>query len=307
MAIPIAAPPMRLPILEPLLNPIDSAPGSSAPTVYPSVRTQKEKPGQTPAESAVPKQPAGPKAQSAATEFADEFSGLVRDIAGHPLFNTLQSGTDTSSNETTIFDSIKMVESMSAKDGLRMAMSKHGALTVFMCAMARAWRDSSVPATGNGGYKLSEHARKVLQEYFDSHFKNPYPSDAEKAKLAEEAGITYRQVVNYMGNRRMRLKRTRLQKLQNTNISSLNPKVKWRNIMFGPTDDNSSPSSLQGLIHGNGREHLTSANSTPNEERKAKHTRTDAAPSLFEPLVNLGDAYSNDHTNGCNERSGRFS
>lgn len=78
-------------------------------------------------------------------------------------------------------------------------------------AFARAlprWTGMRASGAGRGARnKLSPFARHELDEWFRTHFDNPYPTDKEKATLATHCGISIGQVSNYFGNRRMRTKR----------------------------------------------------------------------------------------------------
>jgi len=47
--------------------------------------------------------------------------------------------------------------------------------------------------------KLNESAKKYLENWFNEHFENPYPTDAEKKKMARECGLRVNQVNNWFG------------------------------------------------------------------------------------------------------------
>ena len=51
---------------------------------------------------------------------------------------------------------------------------------------------------------LRPKATMVLSEWFESHRDNPYPDDAEKRALADQAGVGVEQVSNWFSNRRNR-------------------------------------------------------------------------------------------------------
>ena len=51
---------------------------------------------------------------------------------------------------------------------------------------------------------LTEKATETLRTWFSDHKDNPYPSDAEKAKLARQCKITEEQVCNWFVNVRKR-------------------------------------------------------------------------------------------------------
>lgn len=57
---------------------------------------------------------------------------------------------------------------------------------------------------------LSRHATDVLNRWFFLHLYDPYPTDEEKARLAQDAGLTLNQCNNWFGNKRMRYKRKML-------------------------------------------------------------------------------------------------
>ncbi|XP_044804320.2 pre-B-cell leukemia transcription factor 4 isoform X2 [Bubalus bubalis] len=54
---------------------------------------------------------------------------------------------------------------------------------------------------------FSKQATEVLNEYFYSHLRNPYPSEEAKEELARRGGITVSQVSNWFGNKRIRYKK----------------------------------------------------------------------------------------------------
>eukprot|EP00171_Calliarthron_tuberculosum_P014488 IDg14488t1 len=69
---------------------------------------------------------------------------------------------------------------------------------------------ASIRASGTRRGVRAKHTpatRSVLNAWFMTNFDNPYPSNAEKSKLALQCGITLSQVNNYFGNRRIRTKR----------------------------------------------------------------------------------------------------
>ena len=45
--------------------------------------------------------------------------------------------------------------------------------------------------------KLSDEARQILELWFNEHFENPYPTDAEKRELARQCGLQLNQVSRY--------------------------------------------------------------------------------------------------------------
>ncbi|KAK6763920.1 hypothetical protein RB195_024308 [Necator americanus] len=55
---------------------------------------------------------------------------------------------------------------------------------------------------------FSKEATDILQEYYERHSTHPYPTEDEKAVLAEKCHITVQQVSNWFGNRRIRMKKS---------------------------------------------------------------------------------------------------
>ncbi|XP_071157407.1 pre-B-cell leukemia transcription factor 1-like isoform X4 [Mytilus edulis] len=54
---------------------------------------------------------------------------------------------------------------------------------------------------------FSKLATQVLNDYFNSHLSNPYPSEEAKEELARKCQITVSQVSNWFGNKRIRYKK----------------------------------------------------------------------------------------------------
>ncbi|KAI3731450.1 hypothetical protein L1987_62638 [Smallanthus sonchifolius] len=52
--------------------------------------------------------------------------------------------------------------------------------------------------------KLPNLARQTLLEWWDSHYKWPYPTEADKASLAESTGLDQKQINNWFINQRKR-------------------------------------------------------------------------------------------------------
>ena len=50
-----------------------------------------------------------------------------------------------------------------------------------------------------GKTKIPKKALTVLKNWLTEHFQDPYPSHEEKIRLAEEAGITFKQVTYWRG------------------------------------------------------------------------------------------------------------
>ncbi|RCN47027.1 homeobox domain protein [Ancylostoma caninum] len=55
---------------------------------------------------------------------------------------------------------------------------------------------------------FSKEATAILQEYYENHLAHPYPTEEEKAVLAEKCHISVQQVSNWFGNRRIRTKKS---------------------------------------------------------------------------------------------------
>ena len=53
-------------------------------------------------------------------------------------------------------------------------------------------------------YSLGVDARRVLKGWVDKNIKDPYPAVHEKIQLAEEAGLTIKQVNDWFTNFRKR-------------------------------------------------------------------------------------------------------
>mmetsp|Transcript_11348 Transcript_11348/g.46083 ORF Transcript_11348/g.46083 Transcript_11348/m.46083 type:complete len:280 (-) Transcript_11348:656-1495(-) len=60
---------------------------------------------------------------------------------------------------------------------------------------------------------LGKRAISVLNDYFEKHKDNPYPSESEKLALAQQAGITVLQLNYWLGNKRSRTKRKEQQRM----------------------------------------------------------------------------------------------
>jgi len=56
-----------------------------------------------------------------------------------------------------------------------------------------------------GKTKIPKKALTTLKNWLTEHFQDPYPSPAEKIRLANEAGITLKQVQNWFTNARGRI------------------------------------------------------------------------------------------------------
>ena len=56
---------------------------------------------------------------------------------------------------------------------------------------------------------LNPQAQQILNQWYEEHLTNPYPSDDEKALLAQQGGITIKQVKYWFANKRSRSGHTR--------------------------------------------------------------------------------------------------
>ncbi|ONK81218.1 uncharacterized protein A4U43_C01F26640 [Asparagus officinalis] len=52
--------------------------------------------------------------------------------------------------------------------------------------------------------KLPKEARQILLEWWTSHYKWPYPTEADKIALAESTGLDQKQINNWFINQRKR-------------------------------------------------------------------------------------------------------
>ena len=58
---------------------------------------------------------------------------------------------------------------------------------------------------------LNEEPRRILNEWFEAHVDNPYPTEEEKQQLAFQCGISVSQVKSWFANKRNRTNNTRKQ------------------------------------------------------------------------------------------------
>ena len=63
-------------------------------------------------------------------------------------------------------------------------------------------------------HQLPDRAVDIMNEYFDDHLNNPYPSLEEKEKLAQLGGITVKQVNAWFCNRRNRSQNTKPKRIK---------------------------------------------------------------------------------------------
>lgn len=62
--------------------------------------------------------------------------------------------------------------------------------------------------------QLPEMALDLLNEWFDEHFNNPYPTLEDKERLAKSGGITVKQVSAWFSNRRNRSQNTKPKRMK---------------------------------------------------------------------------------------------
>ncbi len=60
--------------------------------------------------------------------------------------------------------------------------------------------------------QLNPKATKILNEWFEEHIKNPYPTNSEKDIIAKHCKITVGQVSNWFNNKRSRVKKEKSKK-----------------------------------------------------------------------------------------------
>lgn len=62
--------------------------------------------------------------------------------------------------------------------------------------------------------QLSEHAVGIMNEWFEDHLNNPYPTSEEKERLAALGKITVKQVTAWFSNRRNRTQNTKPKRMK---------------------------------------------------------------------------------------------
>uniref|UniRef100_A0A915EEV6 Homeobox domain-containing protein n=1 Tax=Ditylenchus dipsaci TaxID=166011 RepID=A0A915EEV6_9BILA len=67
---------------------------------------------------------------------------------------------------------------------------------------------------------FTKSATQILNQYFNTHMAQPYPSDGAKAELAKQCGISIAQVSNWFGNKRIRFRKAFL-KNKDVNASDM--------------------------------------------------------------------------------------
>jgi hypothetical protein len=63
-------------------------------------------------------------------------------------------------------------------------------------------------------HQLPEEAVELLNEWFESHINHPYPTTEEKQRLADDCGITTKQVNSWFCNRRNRSQNTKPKRIK---------------------------------------------------------------------------------------------
>ncbi|RNA44918.1 pre B cell leukemia transcription factor 1 [Brachionus plicatilis] len=61
---------------------------------------------------------------------------------------------------------------------------------------------------------LPDSAVDIMNEWFDDHFNNPYPTMEEKERMAKQGGITVKQVTAWFSNRRNRSQNTKPKRIR---------------------------------------------------------------------------------------------
>lgn len=64
--------------------------------------------------------------------------------------------------------------------------------------------------TSGRSSSLPKHAVEKLKKWLFDHFEHPYPTEEEKAKLAEQSQLTLTQINNWFVNARVRIWRPQL-------------------------------------------------------------------------------------------------
>lgn len=69
--------------------------------------------------------------------------------------------------------------------------------------------------------------RGVLEDWFSANYENPFPSNEVKLDLVKRSGLTMRQVNNFFGNKRSRMKR-RVVAQRSVVVDRMPPSAKWQ-------------------------------------------------------------------------------
>ncbi len=62
--------------------------------------------------------------------------------------------------------------------------------------------------------QLPDKAIEIMNEYFNNHLNNPYPTQSEKENLAQLGGISVKQVTAWFSNRRNRSQNTKPKRMK---------------------------------------------------------------------------------------------
>jgi hypothetical protein len=62
--------------------------------------------------------------------------------------------------------------------------------------------------------QLPDKAIEIMNEYFNNHLNNPYPTQSEKENLARLGGISVKQVTAWFSNRRNRSQNTKPKRMK---------------------------------------------------------------------------------------------
>ncbi|XP_064406376.1 homeobox protein ceh-20-like [Halichondria panicea] len=147
------------------------------------------------------------------TELKDLFDCKMAEISQREAtyINELMSCDDTTplitaSQIASIDEELRrmMLESkLSYKfDKLRLRLKQEVAQTVL--GLQSEYIQAGPPQKNQ---RLKSKATKLLNEWFDFHLDNPYPSEAEKQLLAYQCGITVEQLSTWFCNKRSRSKK----------------------------------------------------------------------------------------------------
>lgn len=88
---------------------------------------------------------------------------------------------------------------------------------------AAAFEPFHRPRARKKSSSFSRHAVKILEEWMDTHFENPYPTKDEKASLAQHTGLTVAQVSTWLANARRRYKHGSLRKRRASEPGRIEP------------------------------------------------------------------------------------
>lgn len=72
---------------------------------------------------------------------------------------------------------------------------------------------------------LPDSAVDIMNEWFDDHFNNPYPTLEEKERMAKQGGITVKQVTAWFSNRRNRSQNTKPKRIRRAIEQEMNTMI----------------------------------------------------------------------------------